>query len=100
MRKLIAIALAALLTPACTTVGTTGNGNEIILLGESNATGEAAVAQANLALRNSQAAGCYGISVGGYAAASPERGGVVFGIPFMVRCPGGVRLLPNGTRAP
>lgn len=99
MRKLIAITLAALLTPACTTVAATGNGNEVILLGESNITGEAAVAEANLRLRNSQAAGCYGISVGGYAAAALERG-MVYGIPFMVRCPAGVNLLPNGTRAP
>jgi hypothetical protein len=100
MRKLIGIALVALLAPACTTVGTTGTGNEIILLGESNATGEAATAQANLALRNAQAAGCHGLSVGGYAAGGIEAGGIVYGIPFMVRCPAGVRLLPNGARAP
>ena len=99
MRKFVCIALVGLLTTACTTVATTGNGNEIILLGESRATGDDATAQANLKLRNAQAAGCYGIAVGGYAVAAPEQG-VVYGIPFMVRCPAGVNLIPNGTRAP
>ena len=100
MRRLIALPLIALAAPACTTLAGTGTGNEIILLGESNITGEAATAQANLALRNAQGAGCHGISVGGYAAVGREGGGLVYGIPFMVRCPLGVKLLPNGVRTP
>jgi hypothetical protein len=100
MRQLFAAAILGALASACTTVGTSSTGNEIILLGESNATGEAATAQANLALRNAQAAGCHGISVGGYAAGGIEAGGIVYGIPLMVRCPAGVRLLPNGAPAP
>ena len=100
MRPIIVIPFLAMLTPACTTFAGPSTGNEIILLGESNATGEAATAQANLALRNAQVAGCHGIAVGGYAAATLERGGVVYGIPFMVRCPMGVKLLPNGVRTP
>lgn len=102
MRKLILITAAALLAPACTTLGPVSfaNGNEVILLGESHSTGDAAVAEANLRLGNAQGAGCYGISVGGYAVSSPERAGIIYGIPFMVRCPPGVKLNPNGTRTP
>lgn len=102
MRKILGIACITMLAPACTTLGPIGfaNGNEIILLGDSHTTGDDAVAMANLRLKNAQAAGCYGISVGGYAAAIPEQGGIVYGIPFMVRCPPGVKLIPNGTPPP
>lgn len=100
MRPLNLIPLIALAAPACTTLAGPGTGNEIILLGESNITGEAATAQANLALRNAQAAGCHGLAVGGYAAAGREGVGIVYGIPFMVRCLLGVKLLPNGVRTP
>jgi hypothetical protein len=102
MRKAFAIALIATVTSACTTAGPVGfaNGNEIILLGDSHTTGDDAVAMANLRLKNAQAAGCYGIAVGGYAVSTPEQGGIVYGIPFMVRCPPGLKLIPNGTPTP
>lgn len=77
-----------------------GGGNEIVLLGESNINGESAVQQAVLILRNAQAVGCRGLSVGGYATTTGEPGAIVYGVPVMVSCPPGVRLLPNGSRAP
>jgi len=61
---------------------------ETVLWSKAKVSVDPAIAEANLRMRNAQAAGCSGISVGGYAVALPERGGGVYGIPFMVRCPG------------
>ena len=69
-----------------------------VLLGESSASGAEAVQEANIALANAERAGCKAIAVGGYAAAaSPEAGGgLVIGVPVMVKCPVGVVLRPDG----
>jgi hypothetical protein len=73
-----------------------------VLLGESSASGAEAVQEANTALANAERAGCKAISVGGYAAAaSPEQGGgLVIGVPVMVKCPVGTVLRPDGTPEP
>jgi len=72
-----------------------------VLLGESSASGAEAVQEANTALANAERAGCKAISVGGYAAASPEQGGgLVIGVPVMVKCPVGTVLRPDGTAEP
>ena len=73
------------------------SGVQIVLLGESNASGEAAVQQANLAVANAAGSGCNAISVGGYATGGE---GLVFGVPVLVECPTGTQLLPNGSAAP
>ena len=97
-RHLAPLGLIPLLLSACATVP--GGGNAIVLLGESNLTGEAATQQANLALRNAEAAGCRGISVGGYAATTVDPPAIVYGVPVMVTCPAAIRLAPNGSRVP
>jgi hypothetical protein len=97
MPRIVAlVGLVALLAPGCTQLQGSAN-NEIVLLGESNLNGERATQQANLALRNAAAAGCRGISVGGYAATTVDPGGIVYGVPVMVSCPAGVSLTPTGS---
>jgi len=90
MKRFIAIALAGVSLAACS-----GTGNQVILLGESTIPGSQAVGEANVAVRNANAAGCNAISVGGYGL---DGEGTLIGIPVLVECPAGVRLLPNGTR--
>lgn len=99
LRRIAPLTLLTLLASACATVPG-GGGNSIVLLGESNVNGESATQQANLALRNAQAAGCRGISVGGYAASTVDPPAIVYGVPVMVSCPPLVRLAPNGAPVP
>ena len=82
-----------LLLAACTQ----GTGNQFIVLGEATIPGSQAVGEANVAVRNANAAGCNAISVGGYGLAGE---GTLIGVPVLIECPAGVRLLPNGTRDP
>ncbi len=84
-----AAVVAALLLSACTS----GTGNQVVLLGEATIPGSQAVGEANVAIRNANAAGCNAISVGGYGLAGE---GTLVGVPVLVECPAGVRLLPNG----
>ena len=86
---------------ACTSVTPSTSTTQIVLLGESFATGSEAVREVNLAIQNAATSNCQAISVGGYAAAGDfiERG-LVIGVPVLVECPQGTRLLPNGTPAP
>jgi uncharacterized protein YceK len=70
-----------------------GTGNQFILLGEGTIPGSQAVGEANVAVKNANAAGCNAISVGGYGLAGE---GTLIGVPVLVECPAGVRLLPNG----
>ncbi len=72
--------------------GCAGTGNQFIVLGEATIPGSQAVGEANVAVRNANAAGCNAISVGGYCLAGE---GTLIGIPFLIECPSGVRLLPN-----
>jgi hypothetical protein len=74
-----------------------GTGNQVVLLGEATIPGSQAVGEANVAIRNANAAGCNAISVGGYGLAGE---GTLIGIPVLVECPKGVTLLPNGGLAP
>ena len=74
-----------------------GTGNQIVLLGEGTIPGSQAVGEANVAIRNANAAGCNAISVGGYGL---DGEGTLIGIPVLVECPKGVSLLPNGGLAP
>lgn len=77
-----------------------GPSNDFVFLGESNITGEEAAQEANLIVRNANAAGCRGVSVGGYAATNADPPQLVYGVPVMVSCPQGVVLLPNGALQP
>jgi len=87
------IALSGLLfVSACA-----GTGNQIVLLGEAAAPGTQAVGEANIRIGNANAAGCNAISVGGYGLTAEDA---LIGVPVLVECPAGVRLLPDGTRAP
>ena len=78
-------------------VGCSGTGNQFVLLGEGTIPGSQAVGEANLAIKNANAAGCNAISVGGYGLGGE---GTLIGIPVLVECPTGVRLLPNGALDP
>lgn len=71
--------------------------SQVVLLGESNAGGADAAQEANIAINNAAGAGCEAISVGGYATGGE---GLIIGIPVLVKCPVGTRLLPNGQPAP
>ena len=75
--------------------GCRGTGNQFILLGESTIPGSQAVGIANVAVANANAAGCNAISVGGYGLGGEHS---LIGIPVLVECPVGVRLLPSGVR--
>tara|TARA_R110002167_G_scaffold57701_8_gene163236 strand:- start:3910 stop:4194 length:285 start_codon:yes stop_codon:yes gene_type:complete len=88
----LTVVLGLLLLVACA-----GTGNQIVLLGEATIPGSQAVGEANVAIRNANAAGCNAISVGGYGLAGE---GTLIGIPVLVECPRGVSLLPNGARTP
>ncbi len=100
-------ALSSLALGACVTNGTTavrsGTNNQFILLGESTIPGSQAVGEANVAVANANAAGCNAVSVGGYGLGGMTEGGgggTLIGVPVLVECPQGVKLLPNGARAP
>lgn len=76
-------------------------GTQLVVVGESGATGAAAAAQANQFIANAEQSGCEAVSVGGYAAgAKAEGGGLLIGIPVLLECPQGTSLLPDGSRAP
>ena len=103
MQKFILSVLPCSLLIGCggLPVSLTGAPNDFVFLGESNVSGEEAAQEANLIVRNSNASGCRGQSVGGYAMTTHLEGGqLVYGVPVMVRCPGGVVLLPNGSAQP
>lgn len=72
-------------------------GTQIVLLGESFASGPEAVQEANNVIANAAGSGCKAISVGGYGAGLE---GLVIGIPVLVECPQGTQLLPDGTVVP
>lgn len=94
MRNLLTAAIPVLLLSACVSPGT---GNQFIVLGEATIPGSQAVGEANVAVRNANAAGCNAISVGGYGLAGE---GTLVGVPVLIECPAGVRLLPNGALDP
>ena len=89
MKRLLMASVLILLT------GCEGTGNQFIVLGEGTIPGSQVVGEANVAVRNANAAGCNAISVGGYGLAGE---GTLIGIPVLIECPSGIRLLPNGTR--
>ena len=98
-RKIGLLGVLALLATGCAQLQS-GPSNDFVFLGESNITGEEAAQEANLIVRNANAAGCRGVSVGGYAATNVDPPMLVYGVPVMVSCPPGVVLLPNGAAQP
>ena len=93
MRRLLQVGVFGCLVALATGCSST---NQYVLLGESFASGSEARGEADLFVKNANAAGCRAISVGGYAAVAET---VVYGIPVLVDCPQGVTLLPNGSAA-
>lgn len=91
MRRLLKTGVFGCLVTLATGCSST---NQYVLLGESFASGSEARGEADLFVKNANAAGCRAISVGGYAAVAET---VVYGIPVLVECPQGVTLLPNGS---
>ncbi len=89
MKRLLLASVFILLT------GCAGTGNQFIVLGEGTIPGSQPVGEANVAVRNANAEGCNAISVGGYGLGSEAT---LIGIPVLIECPSGIRLLPNGTR--
>ncbi len=98
----LAICISILLSvTACTSVTPSTSTTQIVLLGDSFATGSEAVTEVNLAIQNAATSNCQAISVGGYGAGAEfNQGALVIGVPVLVECPQGTRLLPNGTPAP
>ncbi len=90
VRLFTGIAFIILFLSGCAT------GPQFVLLGESPLPGGRAVRDVNIAIRNANANGCRAVSVGGYGLA-PEDTVAVVGIPVLVDCPNGIKLLPNGT---
>jgi hypothetical protein len=74
-------------------------GTQYVLVGEAPLPGGRAVAVANNMISNANASGCKAISVGGYGLA-PDDAVAVVGIPVLVDCPKGTKLLPDGTISP
>ena len=72
-------------------------GTQTIVVGESFASGAEAAKEANNFIINAAGSGCKAISVGGYGAGGE---GLIIGVPVLLDCPQGTRLLPNGTPAP
>ena len=72
-------------------------GTQFVLLGESTIPGSQAVAEANIRISNANASGCKAISVGGYGLGEEVT---LIGIPVLVDCPAGTKLLPDGTLSP
>jgi len=86
-----------LLVGACTLP----SGTQIVVVGESGASGSEASNEVNMIIANAERSGCEAISVGGYGAgARVEGGGLLIGIPVLLECPQGTILLPDGTAAP
>ena len=65
MKQFFAILISGFVLAACT-----GTGNQFIVLGEATIPGSQAVGEANVAVKNANAAGCNAISVGGYGLGS------------------------------
>ena len=82
---------------ATATVSPPSPSTQIILLGESNASGEEAVLNATNKVNNAASSGCKAVSVGGYATGGE---GLIIGVPVLVDCPMNTQLQPDGTPAP
>ncbi len=91
------VIVAGALLAACTGP----SGTQIVVVGESGATGAEASNEVNNIILNAERSGCEAISVGGYGAgARVEGGGLLIGIPVLLECPQGTILLPDGNPAP
>lgn len=94
---ILSILSAGLLAGACALP----SGTQVVVVGESGASGAQAAGQVNRIISNAEQSGCEAISVGGYAAgARVEGGGLLIGFPVLLECPQGTRLLPDGSPAP
>jgi hypothetical protein len=65
---------------------TSAHGTQIIVVGESHASGAEAAKEANNLIKNAAGKGCHAISVGGYATGGE---GLIIGIPVLLDCPPG-----------
>ena len=97
MTRNFLVATLGILLAGCTGAANQSTGNQFIVLGEATIPGSQAVGEANVAVRNANAAGCNAISVGGYGLGSEAT---LVGVPVLIECLAGIRLLPNGTRDP
>lgn len=71
----------------------TSGGNSFVIIGESMATGAEAAQELQLAINRTQTVGCTAVSVGGYGAAGE---GMVLGLAALIKCPGGIHIIPTG----
>ena len=87
MKQLFTIVISAIALAGCSGAGISiggGTGNQFIVLGEATIPGSQAVGEANVAVRNANAAGCNAISVGGYGLGSEAT---LIGVPVLIECP-------------
>ena len=84
--------VTAIVLSGCTHTQTTGS-KSFVIIGESMATGAEAAQELQLAINRTQTVGCKAISVGGYGAAGE---GMILGLAALIRCPGGVHIIPTG----
>lgn len=91
IRLLLGIAiLAGLALTGCPPPPST----QIVIVGESFASGAEAVREANNLIASAAGSGCEAISVGGYGAGGE---GLVIGVPVLLDCPLGTQLPPPPT---
>ncbi|MFV2005470.1 MAG: hypothetical protein ACC650_09695 [Gammaproteobacteria bacterium] len=95
--KIILLGFFSLVIMQITGCVTPSPGTQIILLGESSASGSDAVMEANNKVTNAAGSGCKAISVGGYATGGE---GLIIGVPVLLDCPLNTQLLPDGTAVP
>ena len=89
------LVVAVILVAGC--LRPTTPSSQVILVGESFASGAEAVREANNFIGNAAGSGCKAISVGGYGAGGE---GLIIGVPVLLDCPLGTQLLPNGDPVP
>ena len=74
-----------------------GPSTQIVVLGDSFASGSEAVTEVNNIIGNAAGSGCKAVSVGGYGAGGE---GLIIGVPVLLDCPLGTTLLPTGAPTP
>lgn len=97
MENLLAVCLA--LTAGC--MSTPPKPTAFILAGEGVVTAAEAAQEVQLAVTEAEKSGCEAVSVGaGTGAANLDGVAKLYNVYALVRCPAGVKLLPNGQRSP
>ncbi len=95
MIKQLLVVLAVILVSGCNPSSTPST--QIVVVGESFASGAEAAQEVNNFIANAAASGCKAISVGGYAAGGE---GLVIGIPVLLDCPLGTAIITTGVPVP